>query len=380
MAKIFRRPIRDPVTGKEKPGKTWWIDYMQNGQRVRRSLKVTEREMAERMKVEIEQNVERGVVGMAQSFVDFFPVFEEFKRAVILKKSPRYSKRMFQMLKPFLLYLQKNELTNLAKVTVADIERHLDLRLQQIAHKTWNDELRIIEQFFRFAIERDYLLHNPASKIQKYRVSKHSVEIYTPEELGLIFKYAHKNSVNFYRMLLYTGMRDGECRHLRWLEVDLTPGQEHIKVRSTQVHETKNRRDRVVPLCQEAVDMLKEMYEQRDKSNPFVFTGAKGGPRGHNRNTWVACLDRIEKETGIRIAKGHHMTGLHMFRHTFATNCLASGVDIRTVQDWLGHSSILMTQRYTNLLPSQKQAQIKKLVITVVEPKYTDTRDRGEAK
>jgi integrase/recombinase XerD len=135
------------------------------------------------------------------------------------------------------------------------------------------------------------------------------------------------------------------------------------------VHLTKNRRDRVVPLCDEAIDILKQLRASAEPGNPFVFTGREGGHRGHNRNTWVACLKRIEVEAGVKIEKGDHMTGLHMFRHTFATNALASGVDIRTVQDWLGHSSILMTQRYTNLLPSQKQVQIKKLSIKIETPK-----------
>ena len=125
-----------------------------------------------------------------------------------------------------------------------------------------------------------------------------------------------------------------------------------------------------------ARSILQELSARRDQSNPFVFTGRKGGHRGHNRNTWVACLERIERETGIRIEKGHHLTGLHMFRHTFATNALASGVDMRTVQDWLGHSSITQTQRYTNLLPSQKQEQIRKLIIKIEKPR--DATPEGE--
>jgi integrase len=212
---------------------------------------------------------------------------------------------------------------NLVRVTVNDVERHMELRHKVLVDKSWNDELRIAERFFKFAVERDYLARNPVSKIGKHRVVKHSVD--------------------FYKILLYTGMRDGEARHLQWQDVVLDAGQEHIRIRSTEVHLTKNRRDRVVPLCSEAVEIFQRLMSVRVKSSPFVFTGRTGGPRGPARNTWRACLDRIEKETGVRIEKGDHMTGMHMFRHTFATNALASGVGIRTVQDWLGHSTILMT-------------------------------------
>jgi len=170
-------------------------------------------------------------------------------------------------------------------------------------------------------------------KISYKRVIKHSIEIFTPEELALIFKYAHPTAVPYHKMLLFTGLRDGEARHLQWNDVDLTPEHEHIKVRNTLVHLTKTRRDRVVPLCKGAIEILARLRAKRDGSSPFVFPGRKGGPRGNNRNSWVACLNRIEKSAGVRINKGYHLNGLHCFRHTFATNALASGVDIRTVQD-----------------------------------------------
>ncbi|MCB1060342.1 MAG: site-specific integrase, partial [Calditrichaeota bacterium] len=59
--------------------------------------------------------------------------------------------------------------------------------------------------------------------------------------------------------------------------------------------------------------------------------------------------------------KGRHRTGLHLFRHTFASYAVASGISVRVVQQWLGHSTILMTERYTNLLPGQLHDPIKRL-------------------
>ena len=377
MAKIYKRTAPNAAAGKRKGGKVWWISYSQNGEQVKRSLGVADKKTAEMLKAEIERNIERGKVGLPQSYVDVHALFEEFKLAVIAKKSPNYATRMFQQLKPFLLYVQKNSLMNIARVTVTDIEDHMKARSKVLSDKSWNDELRVIGRFFKFAVEREHLGRNPVEKIPLHRLTHHSVEIFTPEELDLIFTHAHPNSVALYRVLLYTGVRDGEARHLQWSDVDLSPGQEHIKVCSTHVHLTKNRRDRVVPLCKEAVDTLKELQEKRrDLKNPFVFTGRRGGHRGHNRNSWVACLKRIEKATGVKIDKGFHLTGLHLFRHTFATNALASGVDIRTVQDWLGHSTILMTQRYTNLLPSQKQEQIHKLSILIGRRKDRNDGER----
>ena len=377
MAKIYRRSIVDPETGKRKPGKVWWVTYMENGLQKKRSLQVTDQKMAEIMKAEIEKSIERGRAGLPQSHVGTHKVFTEFRDSVIKKKSPSYAKRMFQLLRPFWEYLQKRRLVNLVNVTVSDVERHLDERHKLISDKTWNDELNLIDRLFRFATDRDYLARNPAAKIQKRQVIRHSIEILTPEELELVFRYADNRSADFYRTLLFTGLRLGEARYLRWTDIDLTPGQEHIKVRSTKVHLTKTRMDRTVPLCRQAVELFLRLQSRRKDNSLFVFPGRKGGVRGENRNTWVACLQRIEEHTGIRIDKGRFRTGLHLFRHTFASFAVASGISVRVVQQWLGHSTIVMTERYTNLLPNQLRDPVERLSFDF-KPAEAEAKPRRE--
>lgn len=368
MARIYRRPVTDPNTGERKPGKVWWVSYQENGTQKQRSLQVTDQRIAEIMRADIEKSIERGRAGLPQSHADTHKVFLEFRDSVIKKKSPSYSKRMFQLLKPFWAYLQKKHLTNLVNVSVRDVERHLEARHKKIADKTWNDELGVINQFFRFAVDRDYLARNPAAKIQKRRVVHYSVEIFSPAELNLIFQYADKGSVDFYRALLLTGLRLGEMRFLQWTDVVLIHGQEHIKVRSTSVHLTKNRKSRSVPLCTPAIELFQRLLAHRKGTSPFVFPGRKGGPRGENRNGWLACLKRIERETGVKIHKGRHRSGLHLLRHTFASYACAAGISVRVVQQWLGHSTILMTEKYLNMLPDQLRNPISRLSFGIDAP------------
>ncbi len=374
MAKIYRREITDPTSGQKKPGKVWWITYMENGRQLKKSLKVTGKKMAELAKADIEKNLERGITGLPQQRISSPKVIAEFYSRVIDKTSSSWSKRLNQLFSPFVRFLKDNGLINLVRVTTQDIEEHLDNRSEVLAAKTWNEELGTIKRFFRFAVGREYLVRNPAANITKRYAEKPPIEILTPDELALIFKYAQKHLIPFYQTLLYTGLRDGEARYLKWQDIDLTSGQEHLKVRSTTTHRTKNRKDRIIPLHSEAIEGFKKLRRQRDESTPYVFTGRNGNPKGHNRNTWVALLDRIERNEGVRIDKGRHMTGLHLFRHTFATNALASGVDIRTVQEWLGHSSIVQTQRYLNLLPEHKHQQIKKLKIAIGSKRESDKK------
>jgi integrase len=365
MAKIFQRKKTDPKTGRAKLVKTWWISYQENGKQIQRTLRTTSRQQAEWMKADIERNLEKGMAGLPPNFIDSSRIIAEFRAGVVDKLGVSWGKRVRQIIDQFERYLIDNKMHNLAKINTRVVESYLNSRAERIAAKTWNSELNILDRFFKFALRREYIAKNPVSVISKQHSEEPPIVIFSPEELGLVFKYARKDSLPLYKLLLFTGMRDGEARYLQWQDVDLTPGREHILVRNTPRHRTKTRRDRSVPLLPEAIALLKELDKARDPNNPYVLPAKKGQVRGHNRNTWKNTLARIEKATGVKIDKGKNLTGMHLFRHTFATNALASGVDIRTVQEVLGHSSILMTQRYTNLLPSQKYAQLQKVKIKI---------------
>jgi integrase len=367
MAKIYKRIITHPTTGEQRESPVWWISYMEKGKQHRRSLKVTSKKLAELAKAEVECNLERGRIGLPKQNVDLAGVYQEFNTGVIERTSPSWSRRFRQLIQPFIEFLRENGLTNMARVTTVDIEEYLTARSHDISAKTWNEELRIINRFFRFAVSRNYIVDNPTTAISKRHVEKPAVEILTPDELRLIMKYANRSALPFYQILLFTGMREGEARHLQWQDIDLTPDREHVVVRSTPAHRTKNRRDRIIPLSPDIIEVFKTLWKNRNRSSPYVLPNNEGKPRFYPHNTWMRLLKRIEKSEGIRIDKGYHMSGFHLFRHTFATNALASGIDIRTVQEWLGHSSIVQTQRYLNLLPEHKHQQIKKLKIAIGE-------------
>ncbi|MBU0508262.1 site-specific integrase [bacterium] len=365
MATIYKRIETNRQTGEKMESRNWWISFMDGGRQVRRSLGVSQKVLAEIKKAEIEKNIERGLAGLPHQHIDSMAILKEYEANVIDNKSPSWRKRLLQLFRPFVRFVEERKLYNLTKITTNDIDEHLKVRSLHVGAKTRNEELRVIRQFFKFAQDRDYLVRNPASSVERRHAERPPIEILTPQELALIFKYAPVNLARFMRILLFTGLRDGEARHLQWQDIDLTPGKEHIRVRNTPTHRTKTRRDRIVPLSSETIEVLREIRASQQLKTPYVFASRKGEVKTHMRNVWLDLLERIRKKEGIVIDKGNHLTGLHLFRHTFATNALASGIDIRTVQEWLGHSSIVQTQRYTNLLPSHKQEQIHKLTIQI---------------
>lgn len=139
----------------------------------------------------------------------------------------------------------------------------------------------------------------------------------------------------FQLLALYTGLRRGELQKLRWEDVDLD--RDFVRLVAP-----KGSVDLTIPLSAVAVALLRD--HPHDGDNPFVFAGAKGGPRG---------LRQIaESSRAIRDAAGlpKDFRPCHGLRHTFASHLASSGVvDLYTVQRLLGHKSPLMTQRYAHL-------------------------------
>ena len=87
----------------------------------------------------------------------------------------------------------------------------------------------------------------------------------------------------------------------------------------------------------------------------FVFLAEDGDRVLKNNRHW---FEDAVTEAGIR-----HFTW-HDLRHTFASRLVMVGVDIRTVQELLGHKAIAMTCRYAHLAPAHQLAAVEKLVTT----------------
>jgi site-specific recombinase XerD len=118
---------------------------------------------------------------------------------------------------------------------------------------------------------------------------------------------------------------------------------------------------RAVFLSSTAKDALKNYLEKRRDPSPYLFIGhdrAKGGRTndgGLTPRSIQRMVERYTKMAGIT----KHVTP-HTLRHTFATDLLLGGADIRSVQSLLGHASITTTQIYTHITNKQMKEVHKK--------------------
>ena len=142
-----------------------------------------------------------------------------------------------------------------------------------------------------------------------------------------------------------TGMREQEVMHCSWNDINLARPTVTVRYKPEYGFSPKNYREREIPIPEKLVKSLKGGKAKSDKTCGLVFPTAGCQPK-------MNFLDDL-KAVAERAKLSPERFWLHKFRATFATWSLWAGVDLRTVQQWLGHSDLESTMRY--LKPSRSQ-------------------------
>jgi site-specific recombinase XerD len=148
---------------------------------------------------------------------------------------------------------------------------------------------------------------------------------------------------------LHTGMRKSEQFTTTWDQVDLDQGFIYLSM-------TKNGTDRFVTLNSAAVQVLRHLQERHKRlalpPESTLFHSKREGLIKNPRKWFATALEQAKIE-GVT---------WHTLRHTFASRLVMAGVDLKTVQELMGHKTIAMTARYAHLAPTHKLQALETLV------------------
>jgi integrase len=140
-------------------------------------------------------------------------------------------------------------------------------------------------------------------------------------------------------------MREQEVMYTYWSDVNLAASTVRVSHKPDRGWTPKAYKEREIPIPAKLVKSLKAWKAKSEKTCNLVFPTAGCNPK-------LDFLDGL-KAVAERAKLDKENFWLHKFRATFATWSLWAGVDLRTVQQWLGHSDMESTMRY--LKPSRSQ-------------------------
>lgn len=150
-------------------------------------------------------------------------------------------------------------------------------------------------------------------------------------------------------LMLETGIRSGEALALSWEDIDWD--RRALKIHKTLVYPASTKRcfvqdsaksktsKRTIPLSKRAYAMLEELYDTsiQPKDTDMIFHKANDQSKSMGYNTMSHHIKKACTEAGIEYK------GMHIFRHTFATNCYYKGCEIKILSKLLGHASVMIT-------------------------------------
>lgn len=222
------------------------------------------------------------------------------------------------------------------------------LYAQGIKRSSIARKLSSIRSFFSFLFRRGKISYNPSRVISSPRQEKRVPKVLTVHQAKALMELPQNQDVLSMRdraileTFYSTGIRIGELVGLNVQDLEKQEGL--IRVRG------KGNRERIVPIGSEAIRTIEDYLrlqrkkkETRDGKENFPIFMNRWGKRMTARGVWYRMSLYFREREDFKGASPHTL------RHSFATQLLDAGADLRSIQELLGHQSLGTTQRYTHV-------------------------------
>lgn len=279
-------------------------------------------------------------------------------------RSPKTLENYSRYLDRFLTFAKTTKAEDLDDERVRMYRLHLnrltDKDGQQLMKVTQNYHVIALRNFLKYLAKRG-VQSVSAEKIELGKSEDHQVTFLEHGELKRLLEAPEGSGLNslrdraMLRMLFSTGMRVSELCSMDRNRIDVKRGE--ISVLG------KGRKIRLVFLSEDAKENISQYLAKRTDVDEALFIRIpKSGKFGKDSDLRLTprSVQRIVQKYAIKAGiMGKHVSP-HTLRHSYATDLLRNGADIRSVQAMLGHSSVTTTQIYTHVTDSQLRDVHKK--------------------
>lgn len=246
------------------------------------------------------------------------------------------------------------------QITSDNLENYIASLHQKFKPKTVKRKIATLKAFFHYLEYREFIDRNPFNRIQvKFReptLLPKTIPLQTVETfLSTIYTFRANATTNYQQknalrdaavieLLFATGIRISELCSLKSLNVNLYEKTILIYGKGSKERKIQIGNDDVIHVLSE----YKESFIAEIQQCNYFFVSQSGRPLSDQ-----SVRRMINKYTSLAAIELHITP--HMFRHTFATSLLEADVDIRYIQEILGHSSINVTEIYTHVAMAKQR-------------------------
>lgn len=237
----------------------------------------------------------------------------------------------------FIDYCGDTKLSAISRTQVQDWL--VSCHAQGLAASTLARRLSVVSSFFDAAVQAKSCDVNVAAGVRPPKLPKRLPRTLPPEQTSALMQQTDRNSdsrdLALIAVMYGCGLRVSEVTGLNLDDID--QHQHELRVLG------KGRKERIVPLPDGALVYLNTYLDERTAMDEQALFLNKFGKR-----LSVRSVQRMLKERALENGADISVTP-HRLRHSFATHLLAGGVDLRAIQELLGHASLATTERYTHL-------------------------------
>ncbi|HZK19245.1 MAG TPA: tyrosine-type recombinase/integrase [Treponemataceae bacterium] len=257
-------------------------------------------------------------------------------------------KILVELLSKNIRLASKNDIT-VSDITIEDLRRCIGiLSKEKKAAASINRFISVVRNFFAYCRRFSYITNNEANELKMVKTSIKVPQFMTEGEVDLLCTQPHSKNILWqsrdtalFAMLYSSGCRVSEMASLKMADFS--------GLRDSAMITGKGGKDRRVYFSDDAVSALNMYLPERKaklqrlrKSTHAVFISQKATSLTSGGIQYI--VRRYSSVEG-----SNKPVTPHAFRHTFATQLLNNGADVRVVQELLGHASISTTQRYTHI-------------------------------
>jgi len=256
---------------------------------------------------------------------------EQFNRWL---SSKRYSESTVKVycdsLKAFLKYYNNKSIEEINNEHVLNFNNDYIIK-KKLSSSYQNQIVNALKLFFKQIVRAEIQVE----QIDRPKREKLLPNVLSKEEIKKILEAPSNIKHKAMLSLIYScGLRRGELLNMKITDID---AQRNLII----IRQAKGKKDRIVPLSQKMLDLLRIYYKSENPKN-YLFEGQFGGKYSEK------SLESVLKQA-LEKAKLKKPVSLHWLRHSYATHLLENGTDLRYIQEILGHNSSKTTEIYTHV-------------------------------